>query len=113
MIQVFDFTVYALLVSFVILYVSMNFDVIPEQLSEPSNGSTPVGESILSDRIYRDSLVSVNHKITMVDLLELEMVDFDGILGMDWFHAYDALIDCRNRVVKFQFPNNSSLGVEK
>ena len=45
----------------------------------------------------------------MVDLLELEMVDFDGILGMDWFHAYDALIDCRNRVVKFQFPNKPFL----
>ncbi|PBO41484.1 hypothetical protein CKX42_26525, partial [Escherichia coli] len=41
----------------------------------------------------------------MVDLIELDMVDFDVILGMDWLHACYASIDCRTRVVKFQFPN--------
>ncbi len=33
------------------------------------------------------------------------MVDFDVILGMDWLHACYASIDCRTRVVKFQFLN--------
>ncbi|KAG5612366.1 hypothetical protein H5410_023647 [Solanum commersonii] len=33
--------------SFVTSYVAMNFDVIPEQLSEPFSVSTPVGESIV------------------------------------------------------------------
>ncbi|KAG5570110.1 hypothetical protein H5410_059876 [Solanum commersonii] len=92
MIQVFDFIVYALLdpgviLSFVTPYVAMNFDVIPEQLSEPFSVSTPVGESILAERVYRDCPVSINHKSTMVDLIELDMVDFDVILGMDWLHA--------------------------
>nr|AAV31185.2 Gag-pol polyprotein, putative [Solanum tuberosum] len=81
MIQFFDITVYALLdpeanLSFVTLDVAMNFDVIPEQLSEPISVSTPIGESILAERVYRDCLVSVNHKSTMDDLIELDMGRF-------------------------------------
>ena len=42
----------------------------------------------------------------MVDLVELDMVDFDVILGMDWLHACYASVNYRTRVVKFQFPND-------
>ena len=45
----------------------------------------------------------------MVDLVKLDMLDFDVILGMDWLHACFASIDCRTRVVKFQFPNEPIL----
>ena len=33
------------------------------------------------------------------------MLDFDFIFGIDWLHSYSASIDCRTRVVKFQFPD--------
>ena len=45
----------------------------------------------------------------MTDLIELDMVDFDTILGIDWFHVCYASIDCRTRVVMFQIPNESVL----
>lgn len=53
MIQIFDFTIYALLylgtsLSFLTPYVAMYFDVIPEKLSEPFNVSTHVGEPFLA-----------------------------------------------------------------
>ncbi|XP_025888394.1 uncharacterized protein [Solanum lycopersicum] len=56
MIQVFDLTIYALLdpeasLYFVTPYVAMNVDVIPEQLNESFNVSTPVGEYILADTL--------------------------------------------------------------
>ena len=41
----------------------------------------------------------------MADLVELDMVDFDVILGMDWLYACYESIDCRTRVVKFQITN--------
>ena len=110
MIKVFTLDVYALLdpgtsLSFVTPYVANKFDVIPEKLYEPFCVSTPVGESILAERVYRDCVISINHKDTMADLVELDMVDFDVILGMDWLHACYASIDCRTRVVKFQILN--------
>ncbi|KAH0722658.1 hypothetical protein KY290_005316 [Solanum tuberosum] len=86
-----------------------NFDVLPEQLLEPFSVSTHIGEYILAERVYRDCPVSVKQKSTMADLIELDMEDFDVILGMDWHHACYASVDCRTRVVKFQFPNEPVL----
>src|SRR5687767_2565615 len=37
------------------------------------------------------------------------MVDFDVILGMDWLYDSYASVDCRTRVVKFQFSNEPIL----
>ncbi|KAH0694961.1 hypothetical protein KY285_022058 [Solanum tuberosum] len=110
MIKVFAFNVYALLdpgasLSFVTPYVANQFEILPERLCEPFCVSTPIGESILAEIVYRDCPVSISHKNTKADLVELDMVDFDVILGMDWLHACYASLDCRTRTVKFQFPN--------
>ena len=43
--------------------------------------------------------------VSCVDLIELDMLDFDVTLGMDWLHACFASINCRTRVVRFNFPN--------
>ena len=37
------------------------------------------------------------------------MIDFDSIFGMDWLHACFASIDCRTRVIKFNFTNDPVL----
>ncbi|KAH0695075.1 hypothetical protein KY285_022172 [Solanum tuberosum] len=81
MINVLAFNVYALLdpgasLSFVTSYVANKFDVLPERLSEPFCVSTPVGESILPERVYRDCPVSINHKSTMADLVETQVIKF-------------------------------------
>ena len=92
--------------SFVTPFVDMNFDIIPEQLSEPFSVSTLVSESVLAERVYHDCPISVNHKSTMTEFVEFNMIDFDFILGMYYLHSFYALVDCRTRVAKFQFPVN-------
>ena len=37
------------------------------------------------------------------------MTDFDVILGMDRLYSYYATVDCRHRIVQFQFPNEPIL----
>src|SRR5688572_30122804 len=49
------------------------------------------------------------HKMNPYNLIELDMIDFDVILGMDWLHASYASIDCRTRGVKFHFSKESVL----
>ena len=88
MIKVFIFYAYDLfdpgeILSFVTPYIENQFEIIHEKHSEHFYVSTPVGESILAERVYRDCLVSINHKNTMSDLVELDMIDFYVILGMD------------------------------
>ncbi|XP_070051770.1 uncharacterized protein [Nicotiana tomentosiformis] len=37
------------------------------------------------------------------------MVDFDVIMGMDWLSSCYAMLDCRAKIVRFQFPNEEVL----
>ncbi|WP_368859988.1 hypothetical protein [Microbacterium sp. C7(2022)] len=110
MLRVFTLDCYTLLdpgatCSFVTPYVADRFEILPECLLEPFSISTPTSEPIRAERVYRDCVVSIYHRDTLADLIELEMVDFYVILGMDWLHACYASVDCRTRTVKFQFPN--------
>ncbi|XP_070025155.1 uncharacterized protein [Nicotiana sylvestris] len=68
-----------------------------------------VGESIIARCIYRGCPVKVHHRLTAVDLVELEMVDFDVIIGMDWLESCYATMGCRTKIVSFEFPGEPIL----
>ena len=48
---------------------------------------------------------NVANRVSYVDLVELGILYFDVVLGIDWFHACFTSIDCRTRVARFNFPN--------
>ena len=50
----------------------------------PIRVSTPVGESLIVNKVYRSCLLAFVGSNTHVDLIILEMVDFDVIIGMTW-----------------------------
>ncbi|XP_070011281.1 uncharacterized protein [Nicotiana sylvestris] len=62
--------------SYVTPYFALDFRIESEQLLEPFFVSTPVGDSLVASRVYRGSL----------------------------YKCY-AILDCRAKVVKFEFPN--------
>ncbi|KAH0754464.1 hypothetical protein KY290_024734 [Solanum tuberosum] len=114
MLKIFDFDVYALIdpgasLSFVTPFVAKKFHVEPDLLRESYKVSTPIGAYVVARKVYRNCPICILHKILPCDLVELNMVDFDVVLGMDWLHAYYASIDCRTRRVKFQFPSEPIL----
>ena len=45
----------------------------------------------------------------MVDLVKLDILDFDVILGLHRFHAWYASFNCTTVLLKFQFPNEQVL----
>ncbi|XP_028060809.1 uncharacterized protein LOC114264395 [Camellia sinensis] len=49
--------------------------------------------------------VSINGKELLVDLIVLDMQDFDIIFRMDWLVANYAYVDCRGKRVVFQIPD--------
>ena len=63
----------------------------------------------MARRVCRNCLLRVSQKVTSVDLVELEMVDVDTYLGMDWLQSYYALVNCRTKIVRFHFPNEPIL----
>ena len=117
MLQVFSTSMYALLdpgstLSFVTPLLSFTFEILPEVLHDPTVVSTPLGENVRTDRVYKDCPIVVSGKTMCANLIELPMHDFDIILGMDWLQSCYACLDYRTRVVRFHFPNEQELVYE-
>ncbi|XP_070029254.1 uncharacterized protein [Nicotiana sylvestris] len=58
-----------------------------------------VGDSIVVDHVYRSCVVIIGGFETSVDLLLIDMVNFDVILGMDWLLPYHAILDSHTKIV--------------
>ena len=84
-------------------YVSSSFatglDLYCDLLDMPIRVSTPMGESVIVEKVYRSCLVTFLGSNTHVDLIILEMVDFDVILGMTWLSPNYAILDCNAKTV--------------
>ncbi|WMV50598.1 hypothetical protein MTR67_043983 [Solanum verrucosum] len=112
MLKVFHLDVYDLLDSgatlyFVTPHVAMIFDVGPKILSNPFHVSTPVGNAIVVKRVCRSYPIYVYDGVTHVDVVKLDMLDFDVILEMYWLHACYASIDpnwSHSRYIDFETP---------
>ncbi|XP_070054416.1 uncharacterized protein [Nicotiana tomentosiformis] len=114
MLTVFTFDVYALMdpgstLSYVTPYIAKKFGIEPEKLCEPFEVSIQVGESVIARRIYRGCPVKVYHRFTIEDLVELEIVDFDVIMSMDWLESCYATVGHRTKIVSFEFPGEPVL----
>ena len=70
-------------------------------LKNPLAISTPLGETVEVKYVYPACVVEVIGRVFIADLIELPMLDFDVILGMDWLSEHDAIIKCRKKCVQF------------
>ena len=61
-----------------------------------------MGESLLVQVVFKFCVVSVYGIDTLVDLILLEMTDFDIILGMDWLASCYSMVDCHLKKVNFE-----------
>ena len=50
----------------------------------PFEVSIPIGECIIARRVYRNCILTVCFRDTLVVLVDLVMVDIDVIMGIDW-----------------------------
>ncbi|XP_070034815.1 uncharacterized protein [Nicotiana tomentosiformis] len=70
-----------------------------ESLDSSVHVSSPVGDTIIVDRVYRPCVVTIGSLDTRVDLLLLNMVDLDVILGMDWLSPCHVVLYCHSKTV--------------
>lgn len=82
-------------------YISMKFKISPEHLLEPFSVPTLISESVLAKQSYRNCTMSILQNDTTTSLVELDMVDFNVILGMEYIYSCYALIDYRTQIMKF------------
>ncbi|KAE8667313.1 Kinesin-3 [Hibiscus syriacus] len=53
---------------------------------------SPLGKSIVLDRIFRKCPIEINGEIFLADLMELPLEEFDLILGVDWLDKHRMII---------------------
>ena len=53
---------------------------------------------MIVEKVYSSCLVTFLESNTHVDLVILEMVDFDVILGMTWLSPNFAILDCNAKL---------------
>ena len=75
-----------------------------DKLSISYSVSLPSGDMITTDQILRSCLISIDGRELYVDLVVLDMSDYEVILGMDWLSKYHATIDCKKKIVMFRPP---------
>lgn len=78
-----------------------NFSKELDRLEDPFLMATLVGQTWLVQYGFRDCCVSVCRRDAIVNLMLLEMSDFDMILGMDWLALCHSMVDCHEKAVKF------------
>ena len=91
--------------SFISHVLASKICVSPDRLDSLLFVSTAGGETLLGEVVYRACAVEIADRKLRVDLIGLDTGDFDVILGMDWLAAYHATIDCFNKKIVFNPPN--------
>ena len=74
--------------------------------------ATPLGDFVVVNKIIRDCCAMIGYKEMTIDLVLLELQDFDVILGMDWLASYHASVDCFGKRVTFSIPGQHNFSFE-
>ncbi|XP_068307406.1 uncharacterized protein [Pyrus communis] len=76
----------------------------PTPLGYDLEFAMPREERCYVDYVYPGCPVMVEDVVMLVDLIPLDIVDFDVILGTDWLHFNRSNIDCYEKIVTFHRP---------
>ncbi|KAL5572794.1 hypothetical protein UlMin_022391 [Ulmus minor] len=88
--------------SFVSSVCASRMNRIRELISRVFRTSLPSGDILISTHWLRAIPVLVSNRELYVDLIMLDLHDYDVILGMDFLSKYNATIECRHRRVIFR-----------
>ena len=62
----------------------------------------PVGRIVKVKYMFSAYVIEIDSKVYLADLIELDVLDFDVVLGMDWLSENYAFIDCHAKCVRFK-----------
>ena len=68
--------------------------------------ATPLSDSLDTDVILLRCPMLIEGRELLADLVLLDVMDFDVILGMDWLSQHYTTVDCRRKDVIFRILND-------
>ena len=79
----------------------------PSRILYPLSIVTPLSEELETNVFFPSCPVLVEGKELPVNLVLLDVIGFDVILGMDWLAQYYATVDYRVKEVIFRIPDEN------
>ena len=76
-------------------------------LDSPIVVATPVGDSVEVKHGVKGCSLTIDGQTYNADLIILNIMGFDVILGMDWLAAHHAVLDCREKTVTLKVPEQT------
>ena len=67
---------------------------------------TPLSDELETDIFFSSCPLLVKVGKLLADIVLLDVIDFEGILGLGWLAQHYASLDCREKVVISNFPND-------
>ena len=92
--------------SFISTVHANRIDRVKEVIARTFRTSLPSGDVLVSTHWLRAIPIQMSDRELYVDLIILNMYDYDVILGMDFLSKYNATIECRYRRVTFKPSDN-------
>lgn len=74
---------------------------------------TPLGKTMLAEIVCKACTLWIGDRELIIDLILLDLKDFDIILGMDFLASYHATIHCYTREVAFQIPGQEEFSFSR
>ena len=68
-----------------------------DTLEKSFHVSSPLWTRVGIDQICQDCELEISGILLTMDLRVMDILDFDGIFGMDWLTTHRVVIDCDNR----------------
>ena len=80
-----------------------------EKLPETLYVETANEEVLMADSIVNKCPILINECQLFVDLIPINLKEFDAIIGMDWLHKHEACINCQRKLVTIKSPNGKKI----
>ena len=78
----------------------------PLKLMVPLSMATPLSDELETNIVFLSYPVLVEGQELRADLVLLDVIDFNIILGIDWLAQHYTTLDCREKEVIFRIPND-------
>ncbi|KAL9268383.1 Transposon Ty3-I Gag-Pol polyprotein-like protein, partial [Drosera capensis] len=69
----------------------------------------PTGEIVTCKLVVPRASVVIGEEELPVDLIVLDLHDFEIVLGMNWLERYKAVMDCKKKTIRLQSPKGGRL----
>ncbi|XP_024963703.1 uncharacterized protein LOC112503970 [Cynara cardunculus var. scolymus] len=97
--------------SFVSFGYTQYLNFVPIMLEKPLNVDMANGVTLVADKVYKDCKLDLDDHEFTVDLIPIDIYNFDVVIGMDWLTKNRADIICSRRMIRIPMENGELLYV--